>query len=270
MGAEVVPYEEEPKSLAIARASDSSRAIEEVRVKMLMAKRFPRDTIDAQKRISVACQRPSLAEVAMYSYKRGGQEVTGPSIHLATALAQNWGNIDCGVNELERAAGESIVEAYAHDLETNFRKAIRFAVPHMRHTKQGAYPLTDPRDIYEMVMNNGARRLRACLLAVIPGDVVDAAEEMCKKTLEKGAKSKPLADQVRDMAVAFGELGVTQADLEGFLGHTLDRTQTSELQKLRGAYTMLRDDPGSRETIFPYETKTQDSTEEVNKKLGVK
>ena len=34
-----------------------------------------------------ACTRATLAQGALYSYPRGGQEVTGPGIRLAEAMA---------------------------------------------------------------------------------------------------------------------------------------------------------------------------------------
>ena len=55
---------------------------------------------------------------------------------------------------------------------------------------------TDPRDIYEMVANQGARRLRACILGIIPGDVVGASVEECQKTLTTG-NDEPLIDRIR-------------------------------------------------------------------------
>ena len=119
----------------------------------------------------------------MYEYPRGGTKVTGPSIRLAEAMAQNWGNLDYGLIELDQKAGESQVMAYAWDLETNTRQTIVFSVPHIRATKKGNVPLTDPRDIYEMVANQGARRMRSCILRVIPGDVVESAVAQCNKTL---------------------------------------------------------------------------------------
>lgn len=72
----------------------------------------------------------------MYEYPRGGTKVTGPSIRLAEAMAQNWGNLDYGLIELEQKAGESQVMAYAWDLETNTRQTIVFSVPHIRATKR--------------------------------------------------------------------------------------------------------------------------------------
>lgn len=148
-----------------------NRQAQEVQAAMVIAKRFPRNEVDSFNRILRSCQRKSLAETATYEYPRGGAKVTGPSIRLAEAMAQNWGNIDFGITELEQSNGESQVMAYAWDLETNTRQTKIFTVPHIRGTKKGNIPLTDPRDIYEMVANQGARRLRACILGIIPGDL---------------------------------------------------------------------------------------------------
>src|SRR5699024_1372946 len=156
-------------------------------------KRFPRDPVEAMDRILQACTRPTLAEGALYSYSRGGSEITGPSIRLAEAIAQAWGNTQFGIRELEQRNGESTVEAYAWDLESNTRQAKVFQVPHERHTQRGTTRLTDPRDIYELVANQGARRLRACILGVVPGDVTEAAVRQCETTLRTSADTSPEA-----------------------------------------------------------------------------
>ena len=179
-----------------------TRQAQEVQVAMLAAKKFPRDQVGAFNNILRACQRKKLAESSMYEYPRGGEKITGPSIRLAEAIAQNWGNIDFGFMELEQRNGVSQVMAYAWDLETNARQTKLFSVPHIRHTRKGDYPLTDPRDIYELVANQAARRVRACILGIVPGDVVEAAVERCNKTLREGYE-EPLVDRVRTMAMVF-------------------------------------------------------------------
>ena len=102
---------------------------------------------------------------------------------IAEAIARIWGHIASGFTVVERAHGESTIVAYAWNLETNTLERVGFKVSHKRHTKKGDDPLTDDRDLYELEANNAARRLRACILALIPGDVVDAAVAKCKETL---------------------------------------------------------------------------------------
>lgn len=227
-----------------------SRQAQEVQAAMVIAKRFPRDEVDSFNRIINSCKRKGLAENAMYEYPRGGQKVTGPSIRLAEAMAQNWGNIDFGIIELEQKNGESQVMAYAWDLETNTRQTKIFSVPHVRGTKKGNVPLTDPRDIYEMVANQGARRLRACILGVIPGDVQEAAIKQCEETMASGEK-KPIIDIVREMAAIFqNEFGVPLEAIEKYIGCKSEAFSMNDLVRLKKVYRSLHDGMAKREDYF--------------------
>lgn len=228
-----------------------SRAAQEVQAAMVIAKRFPRDPVEALAKLKRACQRRELAEMALYAYPRGGTTVTGPSIRLAEELARDWGNLDFGIVELEQRRGESSVMAYAWDLESNTRQTKIFNVKHMRHTRERDYNLTDPRDIYEMTANQGARRLRACILGLIPGDIVDVGVSECEKTMA-GDQTAPLADRVRNAAVAFrNDFGITQGQIEERLGHRIEATSETELVQLRKIYASLRDNMAAVEQFFP-------------------
>lgn len=227
----------------------STRAAQEVQAAMVIAKRFPRDEQAAFQRIMQACKRKMLAEVSQYAYPRGGQTVTGPSIRLAEVLAQSWGNMACGTIELEQRDGESVMMSYAWDLETNTRCDKVFSVPHKRDTRNGQKSLTDSRDVYELTANMGARRLRACILAVIPGDIVEAAVAECDKTMKNG-NSEPLADRVRKMVGAFADIAVTIDMIEKRLGHRVDVLSESELVQLRKVYQSIKDNMASREQFF--------------------
>lgn len=226
-----------------------SRQAQEVQAAMVVAKRFPRDETASWSRIMRSCQRTGLAEKARYEFPRGGENVSGPSIRLAEAMAQAWGNLDFGVIELEQKPGESTVMSYCWDLETNTRQTKIFTVPHIRQTKKGAKVLTDPRDIYEMVANQGARRLRSCILGIIPKDVVDDALEQCEKTLTNG--KEPLVDRVRKMVSVFQEkLSVPQSCLEEYIGCKAEAFTEQSIIRLRGVYTAISEGRADREDYF--------------------
>ena len=228
----------------------TGRQAQEVQVAMVVAKRFPRDEVESFNRIMRACQRKSLAEQAMYEFPRGGQKITGPSINLAKAMAQNWGNIDFGTIELEQSNGVSQMMAYAWDLETNTRQTIVFDVPHVRRVKGENKVLDDPRDIYEMTANQGARRLRSCILSVIPGDVVEPAVQQCYLTMQ-GNNAEPLIDRIRNMAGVFEkEYSVTLEMLEKYIGCKSEAFSENDFVRLRNVYKSLRDGMGKREDYF--------------------
>lgn len=242
-----------------------SRQAQEVQAAMIVAKRFPRDEFEAFNRIMKSCERPSLAEHAMYEYPKGGQKVTGPSIRLAEALAQAWGNIDSGVVELEQKNGESTMMAYAWDLETNTRQTKIFTVKHERKAKGSINKLDDPRDIYELTANQGARRVRSCILAVIPGDVVDAAVEKCKETLVKGQKD-PLDVRIRKMISVFdSEFQVKKDAIEKYIGCSADAFTENDFIRLKNVYRSLRDNMARREDYFDVGKAKSENESPLNK-----
>ena len=152
--------------------------------------------------------------------------------------------------ELERRPGETVCMSYCWDLETNTRDTKIFTVSHSIQTKNGIKMLTDPREIYEHVANQGARRKRACILALIPKDVVDSAMEACQRTLASGTK-EPLIDRLRKMVNVFQtELSVPLESIERYMGYKLDSFTEMDMVTLRGVYTAIKDGASKREDYF--------------------
>lgn len=236
--------------------TQTARESQEVQAMMVIAKRFPRDPIDAMDRIIKSCTRQTLAQSAVYSYPRGGQSVEGPSIRLAETLAQEWGNIQYGIRELSQSNGESTVEAFAWDIQTNTRQVKVFQVPHVRYSKKGKQILTDPRDIYEVVANNGARRLRACILGVIPGDVIEAAMEQCSITLKANADVS--IDGLKKIASIFQEnFNVTQEMIGKRYQCKFESLRPAQVVQLRTIYQSMKDGMSQPRDWFDVEPEKQ-------------
>lgn len=250
-----------PASQPVAQDLAQSREVAEIQAAMVVAKRFPRDEIAATDRILRACTRPTLAEQALYSYSRGGSEITGPSIRLAEACAQAWGNMRFGFREVARGIGDggvtfSDVEAFAWDLETNVYKPLTFQVRHWRDTKKGGYKITDERDIYELVANMAQRRVRACILATIPGDVVESAQAQCEETLNAKADTSP--EGLKKLVAAFASFSVTQGQIEKRCQCRLEGIRAAQVVQLKKIYVSIRDGMSRAEDWFPVDTTAQD------------
>jgi hypothetical protein len=245
----------EESGMQLAAQNDAAavaRATQEIQAALVVAQRYGRNVIKAKSKIIEACQRKELAEVAEYEYSRGGTKITGPTIDLLRAIANRWGNIRYGWSEVERRDGYSSVRCFAWDLETNGQAERTFSVKHWRDTQGGGYELKDERDIYELLANMAARRVRACLEEVIDADVVDAAIEQVRLTMRSGEKT-PLIDRAVKMLVPFGEFGVTQGMIEARLGNKLDAVSENQLASLRRVYKSLKDGVGKREDYFKAE-----------------
>ncbi|MDU9398081.1 hypothetical protein [Pseudomonas sp. zfem003] len=245
---------------------EQSRAVTEAQGKLILAKKFPRDEALAYSKIMSSCSRPSLAASGEYAYPRGGQTVSGPSIRLAEELARCWGNIEYGIRELSRQQGNSEMEAYAWDLETNTYSSQKFTVRHLRDKKGDAQVLTEERDIYELTANMGGRRLRSRLLAILPPDLVEAAVNQCRKTLA-GDTSLPLADRVRALVDAFSQQGVTEKHLRAYLNKSLDEILPEEIATLRGVYNSIKNGQAAVGDFFSIKS-TDGESADLNRALS--
>ena len=199
-------YHESGNALA---ANSEARAVSEVKAQVIMARQYPRNVLTAHDRIMQECQRPSLAEKAVYSFPRGRETVSGPSIRLAEVLARNWGNCTFGYEVLDRkeslndrTPGSSIIRAYAWDMETNTYISRQFEVKHWRQTQKGGYALKEDRDIYELEANMASRRMRACILQMIPGDITQNAVNACRMTEASGLSDKMKNPRERETLIA--------------------------------------------------------------------
>lgn len=252
MQLDIQPIKSPQQITALAQA-EQSRAIQEVQAALVIAKSFPRDEKQAIDEILNACQNPKLAEQAVYQYARGGTNVEGPSIRLAECISQYWGNIQSGWRVVAVHAGEdgvpvSQVEVFAWDQQRNARKVLQFQVRHWRDTKAGGKLLSDERDVYELVANMAQRRLRACILAVIPGHVVDMALNECQQTLHAEADASP--DAQKKIIAAFAKEGVTQEQIEKRIQRRIDAITPAQVVSLRKILVSLRDGIGKPSDFF--------------------
>jgi len=259
---------------------EQSRAVAEVQAALVIAASRPRDELSARDSINKACQRINLAKGAVYTYNRGGTDVTGPTIRLAEALARSWGNLTYGFREIGRSNGTSEVEAWAWDLQTNTKAVRQFTVKHWRDTRSGGYALKEERDIYELMANMAQRRVRACILEIIPGDIVDDALEQCEKTTKAAVtkSGKSVAEVAIDMVESFKALGVSRQDIEKRLGHRIDSIQPGEILGLSKVYNSIKEGWAEPAEYFKPDDKTpttespkaESRTEQVSEALSAK
>jgi hypothetical protein len=225
--------------------AEQQRAKSEIEAALTIAAARPRDQKEAMDRIITSCQRPGLAAKAKYRYSKGGTDIEGVTIDLMEVVAQMWGNLDFGFRELARfpgvggGPGESVVEAFAWDMETNVKRKVQFTVQHAEKTKKGLRIITDPRDIYEWVANQAQRRVRTCLENIIPRDIYEAAAEECEKTMR--ANVGDIKEALAKLLPAFAQFGVTKDMLETRLQRRLETISAAQVVYLRTIWVGLRD-----------------------------
>ena len=248
MAQQMMPSAMATQTMNSAQLATNAREIARIQGEIFMAKQFPRNSQQALVNIQAVCSRPSLANAAVYQYAKGGTQVYGPSIRLAEQLARCWGNVRSGWETQEDLPDHCVVRTYAYDVETNVQAERIFTVPMVRHTRQGDAKLTDPRDRYEMCANQAARRLRACILEVLPVDIVDYAVDQCKQTIESNVKITP--ETGTQMVAAFQKFGVNKAQIEALIQRHLDALDARSYLRLQTIWTSLSDGTGKPEDFF--------------------
>lgn len=230
-----------------------AREVATIQGQIMLAKMFPRDMAEVTRKVEAACSRKQLASHALYQYARGGTDISGPSIRLAEALINSYGNAKSGFEVIDSNSDFSRVRAYAYDMETNTIQERTFDVEHVRQTKTGRTRLTDPRDIYETIANNASRRERACILALIPGDLVEFAVKTCRETLEKNVNITP--KRIEELVQSFSKYGVSKVMIEARIQRHMNAITATQFIDLMNIGTSLRDGIAKVEDFFDRDAK---------------
>lgn len=220
--------------------ADGYRAMEEVRAALVIAKQFPRDEKKAWEKIKQALTSRKLAEDALFSVKRGNEKVTGPSIDLAKTLAMCWGNFQYGTRIISTGEKESVVETFAWDLESNSRETLCFNASHGRYSRQNGvtYP-PDPATTYEIIASQAARRLRVCIIDLIPEHIVDSAIAQALQT--QCTNVDVSATAVLKMLAVYNLYGVKRGHLEQKIKKQLEEINPAQMQELGNIARSIRD-----------------------------
>jgi hypothetical protein len=238
-----------PGFVGQATAVEQSRAIAEAQGAIVVAQQCPRDIARAEAEMRDSCGRLALANRAFYAVPNRGN---GPSVHLARDLVRIWGNVTYGVHELRRddAAGESEVQAFAWDLQTNTRSTRTFVVPHQRMKGKERQKLTDLNDIYLSNQNVGARAVRECIFSILPPWFTETAQDICRNTLDKG-DGKPLQQRITEMVAAFDGVGIAVEQLEQKTGRKRGAWSAGDVSQMGIAYTSITRDGLDKDELFP-------------------
>ena len=228
------------------------RADTEVKAALLMARQFPRDEHTARLGIIKACQRASFAKDAVYSFRRGGAQITGPSVDLAREAARLWGNIDHSMRVISKDLDYIHVSGTAVDLQTNVRSTVEDKFRRLVQRSRG-WVEPDERDERELTNRRAAMCVRNAILQILPADLVeDALEEANKTTLavaRKELKEQP-EERIKKMVTLFSDLGVTVEMLEKKLNHALSLTTAEELVTLQQTYKSIKAGNSTRDKEF--------------------
>lgn len=233
------------ESFELAPTASAAEKQFEIQSAIAIAKRFPRDEDVAFAKLMKACARLTFAEDAAYSYDRGGNTISGPSVYLAREAARVWGNVRHGLEVITDDKTTRTIRGWAWDVETNTKVSAEdtFAklVQHKnKRTKVTEWVDADERELRELTNRRGAILVRNSILQVIPSDLIDDALSAAKTTIKSGAEKDPEGTRKR-IILAFSELNVTPEMLQQKLGHPIAQCSPAQLAELRIVFKSIAD-----------------------------
>lgn len=252
----------------VAAAAMAAKAKAEVEARYVIALQRPRSIQQARVDILEACKRPLFAEGARYSKPVGGKNddgslktVPGFSIRFAETAVQAMKNITVDTTTIWEDDEKRTVHISVTDLESNlsYGKEVTIAkTVERKKLKDGQQALAERTNSYgdrvfivaateDEISNKIAaaesKIIRNSGLRLIPQDILDEAWQTLNDTMEKGGKD-PQAETKR-ICDSFAGLNVKPAELERYLGHSLETVSPKELADLRAIYSTIKDGEAS-------------------------
>lgn len=230
------------------------------------AKQYPRDLKRVlNNSIAIVTMSQETAQCCSYALPRGNKPITGPSVHLAKILVQQYGNMRVEAKVVGVTDKQVISRGTAWDLENNVATA--FEVRRSIVNKSGQRYNDDMITVTGNAANSIAYRNAA--LSVIPKSITDAAYNAAQKMItgdlsdeEKMiAKRKKVLDGFKDT------YGIVEAEVLKLIGkETINQVKANEIAVLIGIAQSLADgDTTVSELMKPYRTKADDIKEVLQK-----
>lgn len=239
-------------------------------VQIATAKAYPRNIKRAtDNALAIVTMDRETAETCNYSLPRGGKPISGPSVHLAKILAQNWGNLRIDAKIVNIDATHVTSESVCFDLETNL--AIKTQVKRSIMGRNGRY-----NDDMITVTGNAANSiaLRNAVLSVIPRAIVNkvynAARQMITGDISDKnkliAKRKQVVDGLKET------YGVTEKEILQAIGKAaVDHIDGDDIVVLIGIGQSIKDGDTTIDQAFKREPKgTNDATKKAADELVAK
>jgi hypothetical protein len=229
-----------------------------VLARFYQARMVPREAETARVRILKDCERPRFAELATYEIPRGGKTITGPSIRLAEVCVRAWGNIEIDAVITYEDDEKRHVRVTATDFETNAtystdvtvskvveRREVRdkSEIVGQRVNSQGIPVYIVRANETDLLAKHNAlvsKARRNVIFAIVPGDLVEEAQERAAETVAKRDAQDPDAER-RRIFDSFARLSVEPAQLAEALGTTTAAIGPAQITQLRKWYAAIRD-----------------------------
>lgn len=222
----------------------------EVDIQVATAHRYPRNlTRSKQNAIFVATMDPETAQTCGYALPRGGKPITGPSVHLARIIAQNYGNMRADSRVVQITDRQVVSRGVAWDLENNF--AVAFEVRRSIVNREGKRFSDDMITVTGNAAN--AIAFRNAVFAVVPKGFTDAVYKAAQGLITGDLSDENKLIKRRQSAIQhfFDTYGITEEEVIKLCGkQTVNQIKADEIALLLGIAQSLKDGDTTVEEVM--------------------
>lgn len=250
-GYEVLQVEAPNPAQLVASLDRAERA--NIDIQVSTAKQYPRSISRcANNAVAIATMDKDTAQSCGYALPRGGKPITGPSVHLAKIIAQQYGNLRAEAKVVEITDKQVVSRGTAWDLENNY--AVSFEVRRSIIGRNGNRFSDDMITVTGNAANSIA--YRNAIFGIVPKSITDKAYKAAQHLITGDLSDEEKLIKRRDGAIKhfIDTYGITEEEVIKLCGkHTVNQIQADEIALLLGFAQSLKDgDTTVEELMAPF------------------
>lgn len=189
--------------------------------------------------IAIATMDRETAQSCGYALPRGGKPITGPSVHLAKIIAQQYGNLRAEAKVVNVTGTQVISRGTAWDLESNY--AVAFEVRRSIMGKNGRF-----NEDMITVTGNAANAIayRNAVFALVPKAITDKVYAAAQHCITGDLSDEEKLVKRRQGAIQHfnDQYGITEEEVVKLCGkQTVNQIRANEIALLLGIVQSLKD-----------------------------
>lgn len=236
---EVLQVEAPNPTQLVASLDRAERA--NIDIQVSTAKQYPRSISRCvNNAVAIATMDRETAQSCGYALPRGGKPITGPSVHLAKIIAQQYGNLRAEAKVVEITDKQVVSRGTAWDLENNY--AVSFEVRRSIIGRNGNRFTDDMITVTGNAANSIA--YRNAIFGIVPKSITDKAYKAAQHLITGDLSDEEKLIKRRDGAIKhFVETyAITEDEVVKLCGkHTVNQIQADEIALLLGFAQSLKD-----------------------------
>lgn len=250
-GYEVLQVEAPTPAQLAASLDRAERA--NIDIQVSTAKQYPRSISRCTNNVvALATMDRETAQSCGYALPRGGKPITGPSVHLAKIIAQQYGNLRAEAKVVEITDKQIVSRGTAWDLENNNAYSVE-----VRRSIIGRNGNRFTDDMIT-VTGNAANSIayRNAIFGIVPKAIVDKAYKAAQHLITGDLSDEEKLIKRRDSAIKhfIDTYAITEEEVVKLCGkHTVNQIQADEIALLLGFAQSLKDgDTTVEELMTPF------------------